>query len=99
MHSTNRTSCIDHAMTVLLVRATASPRLVFCRRLESFTGTDSPRSEGLSVRAFVIGHVDATLTMDDVRKIRKNAKTQCPMALRTVCNDLAKQADAALQGD
>jgi len=37
--------------------------------------------------------------MDDVRKIRKNAKTQCPMALRTVCNDLAKQADAALKED
>ena len=50
-------------------------------------------------RAFVIGHVDATLTMDDVRKIRKNAKTQCPMGLRTVCNDLAKQADAALKED
>jgi len=48
-------------------------------------------------RAFVIEHVDATLTMDDVRKIRKNAKTQCPMGLRTVCNDLAKQADAALK--
>src|SRR5260370_39696414 len=31
MHSTNRTSCIDNAMTVLLVRATASPWLVFCR--------------------------------------------------------------------
>ena len=50
-------------------------------------------------RAFVIGHVDATLTMDDVRKIKKNAKTQCPMGLRTVCNDLAKQADAALKED
>ena len=50
-------------------------------------------------RAFVIGHVDATLTTDDVRKIGKNAKTQCPMGLRTVCNDLAKQADAALKED
>ena len=50
-------------------------------------------------RAFVIGHVDATLTMDDVRKITKNAKTQWPMGLRTVCNDLAKQADAALKED
>lgn len=50
-------------------------------------------------RAFVIGHVDATLAMDDVRKIRKNAKTQCLMGLRTVCNDLAKQADAALKED
>jgi hypothetical protein len=50
-------------------------------------------------RAFVIGHVDAALTMDDVRRIRTNAKTQCPMGVRTVCNDLAKQADAALKED
>jgi hypothetical protein len=50
-------------------------------------------------RAFAIGHVDATLTMDDGRKIRKNAKTQCPMGLRTVCNELAKPADAALKED
>ena len=56
-------------------------------------------SKDSQFRAFVIGHVDATLNMDDVRKIRKNAKTQCPTGLRTVCNDLAKQADAALQED
>jgi hypothetical protein len=50
-------------------------------------------------RAFVIGHVDATLNMDDVEKIRKNAKTQCPAGLQTVCSDLAKQADFALKED
>jgi hypothetical protein len=50
-------------------------------------------------RAFVIGHVDATLNMDDVEKIRKNATTQCPARLRTVCSDLAKQADFALKED
>ncbi len=48
---------------------------------------------------FVIGHVDATLNMDDVRKIRNNAKTQCPTGLRTLCTDLAQQADAALKED
>ena len=37
--------------------------------------------------------------MDDVSKIRKNVKTQCPMGLQTVCNDLAKPADAALKED
>ena len=46
-----------------------------------------------------MGHVDATLNMDDVEKIRRNAKTQCPTGLRTVCNDLAKQADFALKED
>jgi hypothetical protein len=50
-------------------------------------------------RAFVIGHVDATLNMDDVEKIRRNAKAQCPARLRIVCNDLAKQADSALKED
>jgi hypothetical protein len=48
-------------------------------------------------RAFVIGHVDATLNMDDLEKIRKNAKAQCPTGLRSMCNDLAKQADFALK--
>jgi hypothetical protein len=97
-HSTNRTSCIDNAMTVLLVRATASPRILSDHwntlpELARLARKDS------QFRAFVIGHVDATLTMDDVRKIRKNAPTQCPMGLRTVCHDLAKQADAALKED
>ncbi|HSZ63521.1 MAG TPA: hypothetical protein VK828_17110 [Terriglobales bacterium] len=50
-------------------------------------------------RAFVMRHVDATLNMDDVEKIRKKAKTLCPTGSRTVCNDLAKRADSALKGD
>ena len=50
-------------------------------------------------RAFVMKHVDATLNMDDVEKIKKSAKTQCPTGLRTVCNDLTKQADSALKED
>jgi hypothetical protein len=47
-------------------------------------------------RAFVIRHVDATLYIDDVEKIRKNAKTLCPTGLQSVCNDLVKQVDSAL---
>jgi hypothetical protein len=31
-------------------------------------------------RSFVIKHVDATLNMDDVEKIKKNTETQCPLA-------------------
>ncbi len=46
-------------------------------------------------RAFVMKHVDATLNMKDVDQIKKKAKTQCPAGLRTVCDDLAKQADSA----
>jgi hypothetical protein len=58
-------------------------------QLAHFAKTDA------EFRAFVMKHVDATLNMDDVEKIRTNAKTQCPMGLRSVCNDLAKQADSA----
>jgi hypothetical protein len=48
-------------------------------------------------RAFVLKHLDATLNMDDVEKVKRNAKTRCPTGLRTVCNELAKQADTALR--
>lgn len=50
-------------------------------------------------RAFVMHHVDATLNMDDVEKIKKSAKARCPSGLRTLCSDLAKQADSALKQD
>ena len=42
-------------------------------------------------------HVDATLTIEDVDKIRSNAKTKCPTGLRGVWTDLAKQADSGLK--
>jgi hypothetical protein len=48
-------------------------------------------------RAFVIAHVDATLNMDDVGKIKDNARTHCPTGLRTTCTNLAKRADSALK--
>lgn len=48
-------------------------------------------------RAFVIRHLDATLNMDDVVKIKNDAQTHCPSGLRTTCNHLVKQADAALK--
>jgi hypothetical protein len=50
-------------------------------------------------RAFVVHHVDATLNMDDVEKIKRRAKAQCPTGLRTLCSDLAKHADSALKED
>jgi hypothetical protein len=45
-------------------------------------------------RLFVIGHLDATLNMDDVETVKKKAKTQCPTGLRTLCDDFTKQANA-----
>jgi hypothetical protein len=53
--------------------------------------------EDIEFRRFVMRHVDATLTIEDVEKIRSNAKTKCPTGLRGVCTDLAKQADSGLQ--
>ena len=50
-----------------------------------------------SFRAFVIRHIDATLNMDDVEKIKKAALTQCPSGLRKTCSDITKQADSALK--
>jgi hypothetical protein len=50
-------------------------------------------------RAFVVHHVDTTLNMDDVEKIKTRATAQCPNGLRTLCSDLAKHADSALKED
>jgi hypothetical protein len=50
-------------------------------------------------RVFVTGHIDAALDMNDVKKIRRNARTQCPTGLRTVCDDLTRQAASALKED
>ena len=50
-----------------------------------------------SFRAFVIRHIDATLNMDDVEKIKKAALTHCPSGLRKTCSDIAKQASLALK--
>jgi hypothetical protein len=48
-------------------------------------------------RAFVMGHVDATLDMDDVRRIRHNAETRCPAGLKATCDDLAERAISAMK--
>jgi hypothetical protein len=44
---------------------------------------------------FVLRHVDATLDIGDLDKIRHKASTQCPVALRKLCGDLRKQANLA----
>ena len=48
-------------------------------------------------RRFVLRHLDATLNMDDVEKVKRKAMTQCPSGLNRLCSDLSKQADAAMQ--
>lgn len=48
-------------------------------------------------RRFVIGHLDATLNMDDVEAVKRKAKTRCPARFNGLCRDLAKQADSAVE--
>jgi hypothetical protein len=46
---------------------------------------------------FVLRHVDATDDDKDLQKIKTEAKAQCPTGLRTICDDLGKEADTALK--
>lgn len=53
--------------------------------------------ENVDFQRFVLKHVDATLDMNDVKKIRTRAITQCPEGLHGLCKDLRSQADSALK--
>lgn len=48
-------------------------------------------------RVFVIRHLDATLNIDDVEKIKQDAMMHCPIGQRPTCIHLVKQADSALK--
>ena len=44
-------------------------------------------------RRFVLKHIDGTITLDDIVKIKKNATTLCPKTLQKLCGDLKKQSE------
>jgi hypothetical protein len=46
---------------------------------------------------FVLSHVDATLNMDDVKKIRANAAHTCPKGQSDLCKQLTVAADRAIE--
>jgi hypothetical protein len=46
---------------------------------------------------FVLRHVDASDDDKDLQKIKTEAKAQCATGLRTICDDLGKEADSALR--
>jgi len=56
-------------------------------------------AEDAGFRRFVLTHVDATLDLKDLKKIRANAKTQCPSGLGAICGDITKEVGAALKED
>jgi hypothetical protein len=55
------------------------------------------QSKDAEFRRFVLKHIDATLNVSDIRKIRKKASAQCPAGLRHICNELREQSDIALK--
>lgn len=46
---------------------------------------------------FVLRHVDATLNLSDLKKIKTNAVSHCPQDLHATCADLAKHAESAIK--
>ena len=44
-------------------------------------------------RRFVLKHIDETLNLEDIKKIRANAEKRCPSGLRDLCRDIRKQAE------
>jgi hypothetical protein len=52
-------------------------------------------SDHTEFKHFVLSHIDATLDMKDVRKIRDAAVHSCPRGLRQLCLDIAGQARIA----
>jgi hypothetical protein len=50
-------------------------------------------------RKFVLGHVDVTVNRDDVERVKQIANAACPSGLLSLCADLIRQADAAIEED
>ncbi len=48
-------------------------------------------------RAFILRHVDATLAIDDLKKIRRNALTRCPDGESETCKQLRIASNRALE--
>ena len=46
-------------------------------------------------RGFVMRHIDATIDLKDVEKIGEKASRECPTGLRSLCDEILKEADAA----
>jgi hypothetical protein len=59
-------------------------------------------SKDAAFRKFVLDGFGATIEMEDMERkdveiIKRRARTQCPAGLRALCDDLRKEADAALK--
>jgi hypothetical protein len=64
---------------------------------ESLQQLDDIVSTDPGFRSFVLGHLDATLNMADVERVRKEAQNQCPTRLRVLCSELIKQTNSAIK--
>lgn len=50
-------------------------------------------------RTFILRHVSATLAIDDLKKIRRNALSRCPDGESEICKQLKIASDRALWGN
>jgi len=57
------------------------------------------RQKALGFGRFVLTHLDATLDVNDLKKISTDAKAQCSSELAAMCADLIRKADAPKQED
>ena len=49
-------------------------------------------------RAFIVRHVDATVPAERLRRIARNADTQCPGTLKNFCREIQAAADKSVTG-
>ena len=61
-------------------------------RWETLPQLDQLAKSNPDFRAFVLKHVDKTLSAGDIKTIAENARTRCPQGLDGLCDDLKKQA-------
>lgn len=50
-----------------------------------------------SFRKFVLSHIDSTTDWEDLRAVVEHSKVRCPRRLKTLCTELAIEAQRALE--
>lgn len=50
-------------------------------------------------RSTVLGGINATLDMNDIKKIKERSQSQCPGGARSLCREMILSADQALAED
>lgn len=48
-------------------------------------------------KKFVLSHIDGTLNIEDLRRIKSLVETRCPKDAKELCGEIAREADAAIK--